>query len=339
MLNSLKKNKFCYCIFAAIRGLKEDDFYQDLVGIKQNINLVHIDEKGKMHKGKLLYDLELKDKRFGFFALMRTVLSALDFADGIGAQPYVRFPSGSLYTEDSAINGTYNAFEYYYNPVSDIRQKDVENGYRVIKYQEKQGRGLFNSYEEYFQQVARLAEIYSKYIRLNSNTEKYLEREISNVISGKRTLGVHIRGTDYKGGYRNHPVAVMLDEYIAEIDKAMETEQYDQVFVATDEQNTIDVINERYGDRTVFFCDVFRSLDGNAVHTSKSDRPQHKYKLGLEVMRDAYCLARCDGLIAGISNVSLFAQIIKKSENGNYSYIKILNKGINKNEKGFNIAK
>ena len=51
--------------------------------------------------------------------------------------------------------------------------------------------------------------------------------------------------------------------------------------------------------------------------------------LGYEVLRDMYTLASCDGLVAGLSQVSYAARICKRSRNEKYDIEMILNKGIN----------
>ena len=44
---------------------------------------------------------------------------------------------------------------------------------------------------------------------------------------------------------------------------------------------------------------------GTEVAFEKSGRKKHKYRLGLEVLRDMHTLAMCDGLVVGISQVAV----------------------------------
>ena len=55
--------------------------------------------------------------------------------------------------------------------------------------------------------------------------------------------------------------------------------------------------------------------------------------LGVEVLRDMYSMAECDGLVAGLSQVSYAARIQKKSMGSEYEDLVILNKGINYHQK------
>lgn len=52
-------------------------------------------------------------------------------------------------------------------------------------------------------------------------------------------------------------------------------------------------------------------------------RKDHHFLLGYEVLRDMLTMARCEGLIAGYSNVSLAAQTFKYNMNASYEYLHI----------------
>lgn len=69
---------------------------------------------------------------------------------------------------------------------------------------------------------------------------------------------------------------------------------------------------EIFGCNVKSYSDVFRSNGNISVAFSESSREQHKFKLGYEVLRDTYTLSKCDILVAGLSNVSYAARILKK---------------------------
>jgi len=56
-----------------------------------------------------------------------------------------------------------------------------------------------------------------------------------------------------------------------------------------------------------------------------------KYRMGLEVLRDAYTLVACGGFIGGLSQVSNAARYIKQSLGSDYRYKKTISKGISIN--------
>lgn len=87
----------------------------------------------------------------------------------------------------------------------------------------------------------------------------------------------------------------------------------------------------KYGEKLCYYKDVERGSTNKSVAFCKNNREQHKYLLGLEVIRDMYTLSKCDSLIAGVSQVPICAQINKISRGEKYEVVKIIDKGINRN--------
>ena len=71
-------------------------------------------------------------------------------------------------------------------------------------------------------------------------------------------------------------------------------------------------------------------LDEARIAFEKVDQDRSRYDRGVDVLKDIYTLARCGGLIAGLSQVSIMARIICLSLEREYRYVKILNTGIYK---------
>ena len=120
---------------------------------------------------------------------------------------------------------------------------------------------------------------------------------------------------------------VTVEEKIAEIEQV--EEKFDKIFLATDDQEAIDVFQKRFGDKVCYYEDVYRGEGNVSVAFSSDLREYHRYLLGLEVLRDVYTMAQCEGLIGGISQVAYCAQIMKRGMGSEFSYFKILDKGIN----------
>ena len=99
--------------------------------------------------------------------------------------------------------------------------------------------------------------------------------------------------------------------------------------MATDDKKTVEQFQMAFGDKLVYYKDVVRSDGDETVMKSQSQRENHHYLLGLEVLRDMLTLAACDGLAAGLSQVSYSARIQKKSMGQEYRDLVVLNKGIN----------
>lgn len=297
---------------------------------------------GMLNKNKIIYYIELGNGEWGFFAVYRALLEALYFADIRGMLPVIRYRENFLYAEKNAINGTTNPFEYYFVQPSFIKVQDAKKSYKVVVSVPEHTEmvrlvftGEFASYHANSLYLKQLARIQNKYIRLNENTSNFVKQGLQAIIGNNKVLGVHLRGTDFKKNYNIHPVYIKENEYIEAIKEAIKEDGWEKIFLATDDLAALDVCKHEFGDKLVYYEDVYRTQKAHSVAFSHDNRENHKYRLGLEVLRDAYTLAACDGLIAGISQVSISAQIIKLSQKKKYSYIKILDKGINENNRKF----
>lgn len=261
----------------------------------------------------IVWPIKLPDAACGLFALIEFSLNLLAFPDKMNFAPVVVFPDRSLYSEEELFLGTFNAFEYYFEPVANIRSDEL-NQYPGFVSKVMNNFRFTGVNFDYFldeKKLSLLSGLYAKYLRLNSHTKELIGSASGELLKGKRTLAVHVRGTDFRHGYVGHPCAVPTEEYIKTVENVILEHAFDQVFLATDEHATVDAFIERFGDRLVYYGDTFRSSDGQPVHTSDAPREHHRYLLGLEALRDMLTIVDCDGLVCGLSRLSNCARIAK----------------------------
>ncbi|WWR15423.1 O-fucosyltransferase family protein [Lachnospiraceae bacterium JLR.KK008] len=293
---------------------------------------------GNDNRDKCIYHISFGGARHGFFAQFRTLLKYLAYADRFGFYPVVEWSREIPYAEQDSIHGTYNPFEYYFSQPAGVSVEEMWTSYNVFQSEEihvtdffldREIRGGEDGYLISEPFIDRLAGVMKKYIRLNDWTDAYMRREISVLLGGRKTIGVHVRGSDFKGGYNNHPTFVPVEEFLRAADNMMKNGRYEQVFLATDDVGAIKAFAKVFGDRLVYYGDVMRTEGEVSVAFCNSQRKNHKYLLGLEVLRDMLSLAACDGLVAGISQVSNCARIARKSYGRQYEDMVILDRGIN----------
>lgn len=108
--------------------------------------------------------------------------------------------------------------------------------------------------EEY---ISALGKISHKYIHLNDTVAPLIENDIQRLICGKKTIGVHVRGTDFKHNYKWHPICITPEEYLAQVVELLEHGKYERVFLATDDSRTIELFNKELEDKLVLLyrCD------------------------------------------------------------------------------------
>ncbi len=261
----------------------------------------------------IVWPIKLTDAACGFFALIEFSLTLLAFPDKMNFAPIVVFPDRSLYSEKELFLGTFNAFEYYFEPVAGIRSDELERYPGCVS-------NVMNSFRftganfSYFldeKKLMLLSRLYAKYFHLNSYTKEMIGSASVDLLKGKRTLAVHVRGTDFRFGYVGHPCAVPTEEYLKTVENVFRKHEFEQVFLATDEHATVNAFIERFGDRLVYYSDTFRSSDGQPIHISDAPREHHRYLLGLEALRDMLTIVDCDGLVCGLSRLSNCARIAK----------------------------
>lgn len=257
-------------------------------------------------------------------------------------KPYVEWGESFLYSEKEDINGTRNAFEYYFEQPLQVTKDELLSTSFVSVAKPEQGAVVEREFrkdeyglnEEY---LDILADMYRKYIRLNALTETRIKGDLDGLFKCSKVLGVHFRGTDYKVGYQYHPVAVQIEQTIAAVKSEFYKGEYQKIFLATDEIGAVEKFKTEFSEKLIFFEDTYRGSGDESIAFSRSGREYHHFRLGYEVLRDMYALSYCDGLIAGLSQVVNCARIAKKSRGEQYECLKLINNGIYTEGKLFKI--
>ena len=134
-------------------------------------------------------------------------------------------------------------------------------------------------------------------------------------MNGKITLGVQVRLTDMKHYHNVSPVS----NYINKINQILiERPEIEQIFLATDDSEVIDILKENIKLPIIYYKDMFRA-DASNPHLHpydrfKADRELHRYKLGIECIQEIFTLSKCDYLLkADVSSVSIIASILAEN--------------------------
>jgi hypothetical protein len=324
-----------------LQNLKTDFIEKErLLSLFSNNDNIIIFRGGDKNKYKVVCLIEFPDlwlASAGFCAIFNRALNGLYFCERFNFIPVIKGWDSCPYY-DGIVNGTDNVFEYYFKRTSDINAGEVKENYFYVTATNKNmdiawyDNNLTEWYEPPEMYISSMGEVFKKYISLNISTEKQLKNDMERVLKNRTTLGVHYRGTDAVHNANGHPVSLTYDDYKIYIDEIMTKYNYEQIFLATDDSDFISKIAADYPGM-VFYEDVVRSTGNTGVHYTENARMNHKYRLGYEVIRDAYTLAECGGLIYGGSQVPILARIIKQSYGKTFSPLIFINKGINHNSR------
>ncbi len=319
----------CYC------KRKDDKFVNNIMNWEENTNLLEINHLGEENEGMIVFLIREQGSNWGFFAEFRAMLGKLYFAENLGMVPYVEWKENFLYYQKEGIRGEENAFLYYFEPVSNIQNVDKSKNLLYAEYKHSHYiEEVFNNkkYITTDRFINEMGKILGKYIKFNEFTRNYLNDECKPLDVKSKILGVHFRGTDFKRGYNDHPIKVNIQQVKEKVTEFINLHNYEKIFLATDDKDAAQNFMEEWGDRLIIFNDTYRGTD-QSVAFSVSDRDDHKYLLGLEVIRDVYALSLCHGLICGYSQVGLAARLFKRSRNEVFENFYLIDNGINKNGK------
>lgn len=324
-----------------MKGLKKI-FVRESENLNEYLNLSPR-RYGSENRDKIIYYICEDNESMGFFAMYRCWLEYLYFADICGYVPVIYAGHHFAYREENHAVGTRNPFEYYFVQPAGLGLYEIKKTYKLVTsnllHREIVELVYTGKYGEYWytqDYLKVMGNIVNKYLRFNEITWKYICDGLEKLnIQNNKVLGVHIRGTDFKKGFHIHPIYLTAEDCFSAIDDILELKKYDKIFVATDDKRLLNQFLAKYRSKMCYYEDVFRNDKDKSVIFEKCKRKKHKYRLGLEVLRDMYTLAVCDGLVAGISQVAVCAQINKMATGITYEDLKIIDKGINRNNRFF----
>lgn len=296
---------------------KEEAFNHMVIDGYKNADFLELHTYGREYEGMTVYYANEKGCGMGFFAELGVTLIKLYFADERGFVPYVHWGEKYLYYEPNGVNEEKNAFLYYFEPVSKV--KSIENACHVVFSEDShytQVKGLYQaiSYDVSEDYINAMARMLKKYIHYNKETREYLQKQFNELIGEKKTIAVHYRGTDFNKGYNNHPIPVRIEQEIEIVRELLQQKKYEQIFLATDENEVVELFIREFGNIVKVYEDTFRDNgSGESIAFSSSQRELHHYKLGLEVLRDQYTLTHCDGIVCGYSNITFIARVMRRA--------------------------
>jgi len=282
---------------------------------------VRVRSFGPLNPDKVYYVIWRAD-RAGLFSVLQFVAAHLDVADRLGFVPIVDFQNfPSTYTEDHPIDGTLNSWEYYFEPVNRYSLDEVYESKAVVFCD----GGFPASYPFAITESRRLQDAFHRHIRVKTSILEFADRFAEEHFSGSRVLGVHFRGQEMRTA-PGHPLPATPRQMVARAQTLMAERRYEKVFLVTEEQSYLDFFRSVFGSRLVA-TDAFRTYETNAYNLGLG--PDHKYQLGLDVLRDTLVLAKCNALLCGGSNVSVFAEFLNA---GRYDVVSRIDNGMNSND-------
>ncbi|MDR3550283.1 MAG: hypothetical protein P4L31_02635, partial [Candidatus Babeliales bacterium] len=213
-------------------------------------------------------------KTGGFFSNFLMLLCQLSWCEKNNKIPVVHWgQKQSLYYGGDGFTGE-NVWEYYFEPLSSLTYQQIDK--------------IDNSYSQefFFTAIApekrqKAYQLITKYIKIKSHVMQKVEDFYQLNMAGKKTIGIHLRGTDKEKeeDLVNPKKIVKAALAIADSDT--------QFLIASDEQRLFDKMLDLLKGRKIIYYDCFRSDNGNPLHFRKPSPGQ----LGQDVLIEALLLS------------------------------------------------
>jgi hypothetical protein len=216
----------------------------------------------------------------------------------------------TYYNEASLINGTSNAWEYYFQQPMGYTLADAYTSKNVILSKMEY---LYKILPDEFYNSKIISTHYtiiSKYMQFNSDTIKAISKAQKALFKNKTNiLGVLSRGTDYKYAYR-HNIVPSCEDLIKTVKECYHKWRMEWIFLITEEQEVVTKFKTEFGDKLLITNHKrlpFYSKDMGAVPNISHGRSNDKYRSGLEYLIDVILLSKCDTLVASKTNGAMAA--------------------------------
>jgi hypothetical protein len=259
------------------------------------------------------YVIRIQPPGAGLFANFNWVLSHVAYALEKGYMPVVDMENyQTFFNETTPINGTYNAWEYYFNQPTQYTLSDAYKSKNVILSDARYyfGDKICPFFGE--EQIHFVNTIINKYLRFNDKTLEYINNQQCLIFKDfKDILGVKHRGTDYNGGaYHNHSNLPSVDAIITKTKELFAKWDMKYVYLSTEEAGAVNKFRDVWGDNLIMTniprIEKYERRMGQSSQISFG-RENDNYQKGLDYIVDTILLSRCDALIAAGNNGTLAA--------------------------------
>jgi len=265
---------------------------------------------GKENPDKVFYVTGQDDLGGGLFWLVNKVVMHLAYAKDKGYITVVDYQNHlTQYTRpDSA--GKTNVWELFFRQPMGYTLDDIRHSRHIVinKMEPSPKPEYLMGQYEFYDRPERLEyfrNIFQEYIRFNERTQAHLEQQRERLLGDRRTVGVLCRGTDYVLlKPEGHPVQPEPEDVVADVRKVMQRYDCQQVFLATEDQDILDLFKQSFPKRLAYLEQMRlskRQMSGKQVLSlekmKRADRDP--YDDALQYLTAVYLLSRCNCFVAG----------------------------------------
>lgn len=309
-------------------SINEDGKLYDFL-VKINHLLFHFNKRYRIvHYGNedsnlTYYIIRSRGKDEGLLSQYFYVIENVKYALDNSYIPYVDFSDDTCqYHVDYKVNGTDNAWEYYFNQVSNVNAKNIKRKRNVILTgwgKDNNGFKKIDKNIDYYKNKD-LKEICNNYCDIKPYIINEIEINKKKLFKNKDILGVFIRGTDYTSlKPKGHNIQPSIEELINKIDEFINKYDIKNIYLVTEDYKIYEKLKTKYNDLLIIYGDDFiKNYDGTDFVSEYIN--EDKYKKGLEYLIKVLLLNECEYLVSSIASGSMFALAMNKGTYKDYYY-------------------
>lgn len=228
----------------------------------------------------------------------------------------------NLYWSPDGWRGTYNTWEYYFEPLNDTTVKQALTGDHKMSDIFMVGDFDFDISNKFLISNVHTYEPLLLWKLLGTPLEKEHRKKINKIISdnikirkdilkevnsfykkyfNEEVLGVHVRGTDKKLEYPHR--ALPISSYLKQIEEHVARKPNSKIYVASDNNESIYKIRELVGKEKLIVYPSVRAnkyFAKNPICLTSATGPKH----GEECLKEMLLLSKCNHIICTDSNVA-----------------------------------
>lgn len=242
------------------------------------------------------------------------------------------------HSEEYPVNGTDNAWEYYWKQPSEYTLEEVYKSKNVILSTQNIGQygyipkaSMTPPFMKYAKALAEKCPKYTQYVPLNEITSAYVQKYYEQLFpQNEKVLGVVVRGASYgQTGtpMHSHPKQAKIRELIQAIKHYSQEWEIGYIFFVNEMQELVDEMKAVFGDKLLVLPRLRDHLDRPADGITQNPlyMPGQRYQTNLDYVTEIALLSQCNALIGSMSS-GMRTAIMWNAEK--YEHMVIFEKGL-----------
>ena len=295
---------------------------------------------GKIKTKNTIYIIRINNMSGGLFSLFNSVMSHINYCDKHGWVPVVdlkNYPNNYLREEEV---GKINIWDLYFIQPANVLNLNItlDNAYHcegaILSCSRPtiDGSNLNANTLSNMDEFKKYKYIFQKYIRLNHEILKKLEKYVADYLGNDRVIGVSLRGTDYISSRPYaHPIQPTVDEAVSLTREKLYEWKCDKIYLATEDASYVERFKKEFSDKIIIFNRRYIKTDLNIQNETVFDQLKatvlsdnyNERDVGFDYIYSTLLITKCTSALLSRTGVTPFLIF-----SGTYENLFVWDKGL-----------